>query len=179
MARHFISYSSADAQEFALRLCAELEGGKPPHSVWLDRRDIRPGQDWDEAIAEAVKTCRSLLFVMTPDSVEDCSECKREWSYALRYKKPVIPLKLHPEAETPFRLGTRQHIDFTRAPDDAGGFGSSLASADSDPLTQLRPVRPSPHAQKASSARSVSHVEWPRPRIGNKSHSGRQRSRST
>jgi tetratricopeptide (TPR) repeat protein len=127
MSRHFISYSSADAREFALRLCAELEGGEPPRPVWLDRRDIRPGQDWDEAIAEAVKTCLSLLFVMTPDSVEDCSECKREWSYALRYKKPVIPLKLHPGAETPFRLGTRQHIDFTHTPESDGGFGPSLA----------------------------------------------------
>lgn len=115
MSRHFISYSSADGQEFALRLRRELEAGTPSFPVWLDRRDIKPGQDWDDEVAEALKTCLSLIFVMTRDSVEDESECKREWTYALRYKKPVIPVKLHADAEMPFRLAPRQHVDFTRA----------------------------------------------------------------
>lgn len=127
MTKHFISYSSTDALDFALRLRDELEGREPPTPVWLDRRDIQPGEDWDEAIAEALKTCRSLLFVMTPDSVEDESVCKREWMHALRYKKPVIPLKLHPDAEMPFRLAPRQHIDFTRALESDEQFDAALA----------------------------------------------------
>lgn len=127
MSRHFISYSSADGQEFALRLRRELEAGTPSFPVWLDRRDIKPGQDWDDEIAEALKTCLSLIFVMTLDSVEDESECKREWTYALRYKKPVIPVKLHADAEMPFRLAPRQHVDFTRAPNSDEEFNAALA----------------------------------------------------
>src|SRR5215213_2661750 len=127
MPRHFISYSSADGDELALRLRLELEAGNPSFPVWLDNRDIKPGQDWDEEIAEALKTCLSLIFVMTRDSVEDESVCKREWTYALRYKKPVIPLMLHADAEMPFRLAPRQHIDFTRALDSDEEFNKALA----------------------------------------------------
>jgi len=127
MSKHFISYSSADGAAFALRLRDALEAGPPPTPVWLDRRDIQMGQDWDTEVSEALKACASLLFVMTRDSVEDSSVCKREWTRALRYKKPIVPLKLHADAEMPFRLDPRQHIDFTRALDSEAEFNSALA----------------------------------------------------
>jgi formylglycine-generating enzyme required for sulfatase activity len=126
MAGHFISYSRKDGEEFALRLRDELEGGNPSIPVWLDQRDIQTGQ-WDEDVAKAVKSCRSLLFVMTRESVKDESETKREWTYALMHEKPIIPIKLHPDAETPYRLVTLQHIDFTRAPESEEEFNAAVA----------------------------------------------------
>ena len=132
MSKHFISYSSADAEEFALRLRDELEAGPPPIPVWLDKRDIESGRDWDVEIDEALKVCRSFLFVMTRDSVEDESVCKREWTRALSYKKPIVPLKLHPDAGMPFRLDPRQHIDFTRWLESPEEFDSALARENSD-----------------------------------------------
>ncbi|HEX8150610.1 MAG TPA: SUMF1/EgtB/PvdO family nonheme iron enzyme [Pyrinomonadaceae bacterium] len=127
MPAHFISYSSTDAAEFALRLRDELEAGPPSIPVWHDRRDIRPGQDWDKEIDEALKTCLSLIFVMTRDSVEDGSVCKREWTRALSYKKPIIPIKLHADAAMPFRLEPRHYIDFTRVLDSAEQFNAAVA----------------------------------------------------
>lgn len=118
---HFLSYSTHDGAEFALKLCDALAAGPPAYPVWLDQRELKPGQDWDTQLVEAIRTCASLLFVMTHDSVEDRSVCKQEWTRALKYKKPIVPLRLHAGAELPFRLEPRQFIDFS------GDFDAALA----------------------------------------------------
>jgi tetratricopeptide (TPR) repeat protein len=109
---YFVSYSRVDDKP-ALKLADELGAGPPVLRVWLDRRELKSGQDWDEQIVEALRSCEALLFLMTPDSVSPKSECKREWTRALQYKKPVIPLLLDPKAELPYRLEPRQYVDFT------------------------------------------------------------------
>lgn len=119
MGYHFISYSTLDAADFAVRLVREL-AVPPALSVWLDKRELKPGLDWDEQISHAIKACESLLFVMTRDSVTAHSICKREWTRALKHNKPVIPLRLHLDAELPFLLEPRQFIDF--ATDFAAGL---------------------------------------------------------
>src|SRR5262245_35273260 len=95
--------------------------GPPAIPVWIDKRDLRPGEDWAEQIVEAIRTCKGVLFVMTPDSVNPLSGCQDEWVRALRYKKPIIPLLVSHDAELPFRLGSREYIDCT------GSFDSALA----------------------------------------------------
>ena len=112
---YFVSYSRIDGAEFALRLADELEAGPPSYRVWLDVREMQPGQqDWDRQLVEAIQTCAALLLVMTDDSVRDESGCKPEWVAALRYKKPVIPVRLVADVELPFRLSSRQFIEFSR-----------------------------------------------------------------
>ena len=109
----FLSYSKVDGQELARTLADRLIGTPPSIPVWLDERELQPGTDWDEQIVEALRTCAGLLFLMTRDSVHPKSECKHEWTRALRYKKPIIPLLFHSEAEMPLRLEPRQYLDFT------------------------------------------------------------------
>lgn len=121
MNHFFISYSTVDALDFALKLCDELKAGPPEIPAWLDKRELKPGTDWDDQIVEAIKTCKGLVFVMSRDSVESESVTKNEWSRALRYKKPLIPLLLHQDAEMPFQLEGRQYIDFS------GDFDTGLA----------------------------------------------------
>lgn len=118
---HFISYSTVDAQDFAILLCDTLKAGPHSFPAWLDKREIKPGPHWDEQIVEAIRSCESLLFVMTIDSVRDRSVCKNEWTRALKYKKTVIPIMLHEDAEIPFQLENRQYIDFT------GDFETALS----------------------------------------------------
>ncbi|MCX7841068.1 MAG: TIR domain-containing protein, partial [Anaerolineae bacterium] len=111
-AHHFISYSATDAQDFVLKLADDLQAGPPAFPVWIFPRDLHAG-DWDAQIDDAIRTCDSLIFVMTRDSVRDNSNCKIEWTAALKYKKPILLVRLHP-VDAPFRLGSRQWIDFTR-----------------------------------------------------------------
>ena len=91
---YFISYSRVDGKDFVISLADELVLGPPNIHVWLDIRSIRPGEDWDEQVGEAIKVCKGLIFVMTEDSVRPDSGCKNEWTLALKYKKAIIPLLL-------------------------------------------------------------------------------------
>jgi hypothetical protein len=118
---YFISYSRVDGEDFALKLGDQLTAGPPSIGVWLDRRRLQPGIDWDEQLVEALGACEGFLYVMTKDSVSPNSECKKEWTRALRYKKPIIPLLVHHDVELPYRLEPRQYIDFSH------GFDAGLA----------------------------------------------------
>ncbi len=115
-----ISYSTADGLEFTRRLADELESSDPQIPTWYDKRDITAGYDWDDQIVEAIKTCKCLLFVMTLDSTKASSDCKNEILFALRYKKPILPILLHKNAEPIFVLVAREYIDFT------GGFKTGM-----------------------------------------------------
>jgi tetratricopeptide (TPR) repeat protein len=118
---YFISYSRMDAEDFGRRLADALVAGPPTYPVWLDVRDLQPGGDWDTQIRDALQACAGVLFVMTTDSVQDHSVTKTEWVWALKYKKPVIPLRAEVGAELPFRLASRQFLDFS------DGFDVGLA----------------------------------------------------
>ncbi|MCO6427789.1 TIR domain-containing protein [Nitrosomonas communis] len=130
---HFISYSAVDGFEFALRLCDELQSGPPVFEAWLDKRRLQANDDWDKQIAEAIRDCESLIFVMTSDSVEDASVCKNEWVQALKFKKPILLARFHAKADPPFRLNSRQYLDFI------GNFETGLARLRKDLLNLSSP----------------------------------------
>jgi len=71
-------------------------------------------------IEKAIPECATLLFVVTRDSIAFQSECRRELDLAVACKRPIIPVRLHADAQMPYRCLTRQHIDFT------GNFDTAL-----------------------------------------------------
>lgn len=105
----FISYAHGNDQGFVKRLCDVLEeqGFRP----WVDIYQIKPGEIWDKSIDRAIQECSLFMFVMTPASVAS-EVCHDEWSRALEFKKPIVPL-MAKRVDPPLRLHLRQYIDFT------------------------------------------------------------------
>ncbi len=138
----FISYSHADGLAFVIKLVTELEGGYPSIPAWFEKRDIHSDRDdWDDQLAKAIQQCKCLVYVMSQDSTAEHSNCKDEWAWALKYKKPVICLWISSKAEDQFRLNSRQKIDFTA--DFGAGLGKlrkAIAHLDS-PEGQLEELK--------------------------------------
>jgi tetratricopeptide (TPR) repeat protein len=84
---HFYLAHAEDASGFAAHLSQALESGFPAFPTFLDQRDLTSNSDYAAQIDEALKTCKGLILI-----VSAASECEREVSLALRYKKPVIPV---------------------------------------------------------------------------------------
>jgi hypothetical protein len=109
MPRIFISYSRVDAP-FAHRLTASLRetGG----DVWIDVADIRSGDDWSDAIQQALDECTIMLLVLSPEAMDSVNVAS-EWKYYLDEGKTVIPVLLR-ETRINFRLRPLNYIDFFR-----------------------------------------------------------------
>ena len=104
---YFVCYSRVDGNDRRAGARRSPCGRPPSISTWLDQRVLQPDIDWDEQVLAALREAVGVLYVMTVDSVTPTSECKQEWTRALKYNKPVIPLLFHRDAEMPFRFESR------------------------------------------------------------------------
>ena len=119
--RYFISYSRVDAAEFAQQIADELVAGPPSYPGLAGRagraagRGLgHPDQGRDPVLpGRAVRDDRGQRAGLL--------RLQGGVGLALRCKKPVIPLRVDAGAELPFRLSSREYIDFS------GGFGVGLA----------------------------------------------------
>jgi HEAT repeat protein len=115
--RHiFLSYRSVEV-EFALKLAADLKNAGL--NLWIDRLDIKPGEDWRWSLQNAVDECAALIAVLTPEYV-DSRYCRRELARADRFERPIIPVLLRPvpEKQWPMEIERHQYIDFTNWRDE-------------------------------------------------------------
>jgi TIR domain len=106
----FISHSSQD-HRLAERLCAALE--RRGLGCWLASRDIKPGDNFQEAIVGAIRTVRAMVLVFT-DHANNSSEIKKEIALASQHRLAVIPLRVEdvlPSDAFLYELSTRQWID--------------------------------------------------------------------
>ena len=70
----FISYSRKD-KDFVHRLDESLKSRG--REAWVDWEDIRPTEEWMQAIYAAIEGADTFVFVLTPDSVAS-DVCGRE-----------------------------------------------------------------------------------------------------
>jgi hypothetical protein len=106
----FISHSSADAK-VARAICTALENRGLP--CWLASRDVRPGENFQEAIVNAIRSAKVMVLVFT-DNANSSDEIKKELVLASQNKLTIIPARVEdvvPNAALAYEFATRQWID--------------------------------------------------------------------
>jgi len=78
----FISYSSKD-EALATRLVATLENAGL--DAWYQKREIMPGDNWAEKIAQGLKESNAMVVLVTADALES-DAVQSSISYALGEK---------------------------------------------------------------------------------------------
>jgi TIR domain len=106
----FISYSSKD-QDMAETICRALEARG--HQCWISCRDVNPGQNFQEAIVQALRSAQVMLLVFTANA-NNSDEIKKELVLAGRHRVTVVPIRVEdvaPNDAFAYELATRQWID--------------------------------------------------------------------
>jgi hypothetical protein len=103
----FISYSRKDIN-FARRLATDLE--EAGFRVWWDISDLKGGDDWVRFIPTAIENSRFFVVLLSPNSIQS-EWVAKEYSYALRLRKKVVPAMIKP-CDVPFALNTINYVDF-------------------------------------------------------------------
>jgi hypothetical protein len=118
----FISYSRKDSAAFADELVAGLEyGGFAP---FLDRHDIRAGEDWEARLGGLIAQSDTVVFVVSPGAVKS-EQCAWEVDQTLVLSKRLLPVifKSVPDYDIPEKLRSLQFVRF----DTGMGFARPLS----------------------------------------------------
>ncbi|NOY47428.1 MAG: toll/interleukin-1 receptor domain-containing protein, partial [Chlorobi bacterium] len=110
----FVSYSSKD-RPFALGLVKELKNLGV--NVWIDQLGIGLGENWDNAIEEALERSETFMLILSPTSVES-PNVQDEVSIAINTQKKMVPILIK-ECKLPMRWQRRQYADLANDPDKA------------------------------------------------------------
>ena len=86
----FISHSSHDRAAAEAVLAALERAG---HSCWIAPRDIVPGQEYGEAIVDAIRSSRIFLLVLSASSINS-PQVRRETERAANADVPIIPFRI-------------------------------------------------------------------------------------
>jgi hypothetical protein len=108
----FVSYSRRDWDNFVSPLVNRLQD--KGFSVWVDQHLLEGGDDWMDAIGEALDKCKLLLLVMSPDALES-KFVKMEYRYFFNHDRAIIPLLYRSVERIPPELSVTQHIDFSQS----------------------------------------------------------------
>jgi hypothetical protein len=145
----FISFSSLDSAEAAF-LCERLE--KEGIVCWISTRDVKPGENYQAAIVNAIKTAKILVLAFSANA-NASPEVSKELSLASAFKVTVIPVRMTealPQGAFLYELSIRQWIDAFKKWDSAlellVSTAKSICARPSD--TGDRPAFEQPAAEK-------------------------------
>ena len=131
MTKVFISYSRKDIK-FARRMASDLE--KAGFDVWWDISDLKGGDEWVRFIPAAIESSQYIVVLLSPDSIES-EWVEREYSYAIRQRKKIIPAMIK-SCAVPFSLHTLNYVDFINV-DYATGVNNLLVALGGTPQPDI------------------------------------------
>lgn len=108
MAQVFISYAHEDG-DFGDVLITKLKEEDITH--WVDSEHLRAGEDWRQAIDDAIRNSFALIVIMSP-AAKASEYVTYEWAFAWGLGVPVIPL-LYKQTNLHPRLEALQYLDFS------------------------------------------------------------------
>jgi len=106
----FISYSSKD-KIYADAVCASLEKAK--WRCWIAPRDILPGENWGEAIIDAITDCKMMVIIFSANA-NASQQVMREVERAVFKNLPIVPFRIQdikPTKSMEFFLSTPHWLD--------------------------------------------------------------------
>jgi hypothetical protein len=133
--RVFISYSRKDSA-FSHRLVEGLNARG--FEAYLDKRDIMPGEPWEERLGALILAADVVGFVVSPDSMTS-KFCAWEVGESEKLQKKLLPLVHRDVADSdmPPRLARLNYI-FLRAEDDFDAGLATLAAAIDTDIAWIR-----------------------------------------
>jgi glucokinase len=129
-ARIFLSYASEDVR-IATYLRDEVESGGFP--CWFAPRDVVPGQEYGEAIVNALKQAKAFLLVYS-QSAEKSPHVRSEIERAASLDIPILVFRIdatQPSDRTGFFLSRHHWLD------GSGGVSSGILATLMDAVRQL------------------------------------------
>ena len=146
----FVSYATADRKQ-ALSVCKAIE--RRGTRCWISSRDVQPGENYQEAIVQAIRNARAMVLVFS-QAANNSDEIKKELSLASRYHVPVMALRIEdvePSDAFAYELSTRQWIDAFE------GWDKSIDSLVSR-IGQISGTEPDPGTPAKRAPRRTAHV---------------------
>ena len=110
MAQVFTSYSRRDTETVDTVVGEMSQAGI---DVWIDRQDIKAGDNWRVQIVKAIKACPAFVLMLSPSSAAS-DNVRKEIDLSQSSNRPIFALKLEPMElpdEISYQLAGLQFID--------------------------------------------------------------------
>jgi hypothetical protein len=115
MTRIFISYSSHDSAFADTYYDALSERG---HEVWMDRAELKGGQEWVRIIQEKIRWADSMVVLWSAGALAS-TWVEMEMTYAHTLRKKIIPVRIDDTSpQEHMIINARQVIDARGADDE-------------------------------------------------------------
>lgn len=148
----FVSYARDDLERVRPLVDAvreELAFRSLPVLVWMDIADLKPGEQWNTAISEALQAAIGFLFFLSPRSLNSDWVRREVEIAAAASDRLIIPVILHEPLNVPPALATRQWLRFVGRPSPKETAKAAAMIAEATETYLRSAPKPRPAVSKA------------------------------